>query len=154
HYHFRYAVGWPIRILLALVSALVATVIVWAGSQGEFTLPMFLILALCAYLPFGWLLHRPLRIRRFYRRHPDKYIEHTATITNDYVATSSGRGDDLRLAWPDIRAVISTPRGILFVLPSDSPWFWLPQSLLDGSSRKEQILELARESNVRVRQMA
>jgi hypothetical protein len=153
HYHFRHVVDWPVRILMAAASALVGTIIVWAGRQGQFNPFMFFVLVLCAYFPFGWLLHRRLRAWLHYRRHSDQYIEHTATITNDSVSTSSVRAD-MRLNWDGLAAIISTSRGLLFIVPPHSVWFWLPQREFDGNSKKEQILEIAREHNVRIERMA
>ena len=153
HYHFRYVVDWPVRILIAAAAALVATIIIWAGRQGEFTFFMYSVLVLCAYFPFGWLLHRRLRVWWHYRRHRDQYIEHTATITNESVSTSSVRAD-MRLNWDGLAAVVSSSRGLLFIVPPHSAWLWLPRREFDGNDKKEQILEIAREHNVRIERMA
>jgi len=153
HYHFRYVVGWPVRIFMAAAATLVATIIVWAGRQGHFTAFMFLVLGLCAYFPFGWLLHRRFRVWWHYRRHRDQHTEHTATITNESVSTSSVRAD-MRLYWDGLAAIISAPRGLLFIVRPHSVWFWLPQRVFDGNGKREQILEVAREHNVPIERMA
>jgi hypothetical protein len=153
HYLFRYIVDWPVRILMAATSAIVATLIIWAGREGHFTFFMFVVLLLCAYFPFGWILHRRFAVWWYYRRHSDQYIEHTVTITNDSISTSSTRAD-MRLNWDGLKAIISTGRGLLFIVPRHSAWFWLPQRLFDNNSKKEQILEVAREHNVRIERMA
>ncbi len=56
-YHFRCVLRWPIRLLMAVVSLLNAALIIVAGTQTHFRTFSFFALALCAYFPFGWLLH-------------------------------------------------------------------------------------------------
>ncbi len=60
----------------------------------------------------------------------------------------------MRLNWDGLAAIISTSRGLLFIVPPHSAWFWLPQREFDGNNRKEQILDVAREHNVRIERMA
>jgi hypothetical protein len=91
HYLFRYIVDWPVRIRMAFMSAPIATVLIFAVRPGNFTLTIWIILFLCVYFPLGWILHRRLAVWRHYRRHRDQYIEHTVTITNDSISTSSTR---------------------------------------------------------------
>ncbi|HEV2046736.1 MAG TPA: hypothetical protein VGQ95_09075 [Chthoniobacterales bacterium] len=153
HYHFRYVVDWPVRILMAATSFCIAALLIVAVGPSHFTPFIILVLGLCAYFPFGWILHRRLGVWWYYRRHPDQYIEHTVTVTNDSVSTSSARAD-MRLNWDGIKAVISTSRGLLFIVPRHSAWFWLPQREFDGNTKKEQILKVAGEHNVRIERMA
>ena len=153
HYLFRYIVDWPVRILMAVTSAFIATLLIWAGRQGQFTFFIWFVLFLCAYFPFGWILHRRLAVWWYYRRHPDQYIEHTVTITNESVSTSSTRAD-ARLNWDGLKAIISTSRGLLFIVPRHSAWFWLPQRLFESNDKKEQILEVAKEHKIRIERMA
>jgi hypothetical protein len=153
HYLFRYIVDWPVRILMAVTSALIAALLIWAGRQSHFTFFMWIVLFLCAYFPFGWILHRRLAVWWYYRRHSDQYIEHTVTITSNSVSTSSTRAD-ARLNWDGLKAIISTSRGLLFVVPRHSAWFWLPQRLFEDNDKKAKILEVAREHKVPVERMA
>jgi hypothetical protein len=153
HYLFRYIVDWPVRILMAVTSALIAMLLIFAVRPANLTFTLWIILLLCAYFPFGWILHRRIGAWWYYRRHPDQYIEHTVTMTNESVSTSSTRAD-ARLNWDGLEAIISTSRGLLFIIPRHSAWFWLPQRLFDGSNKKEQILEAAKEHNVRIERMA
>ncbi|MFZ1217736.1 MAG: hypothetical protein WAO00_00515 [Chthoniobacterales bacterium] len=152
-YHFRYVVGWPVRILMALTSSCIAALLIVAVGPSHFTPFIILVLCLCAYFPFGWIFHHRVAAWWHYRRHRDQYAEHTVTITNESVSTSSVRAD-ARLNWDGIKAIVSTSRGLLFVVPPHSVWFWLPQREFDGNSKKEQIVALAREHNVRVERMA
>jgi hypothetical protein len=153
HYLFRYIVGWPVRILLAVTSALIAALLIFVVHLGNLPPTLWIILLLCAYFPFGWILHRRLRVWWHYRRHRDRYIEHTATITNDSVSTSSTRAD-MRLNWDSLKAIVSTSRGLLFIVPPHSAWFWLPEREFTANGKKEQILEVARDHNVRIERMA
>jgi hypothetical protein len=153
HYHFRYVVGWPVRILMAVTSISIAALLVIAVGPSHFTPFIVLVLALCAYFPFGWMLHRRLSTWWRYRQHRNQYTEHTVTITNASLSTSSVRAD-IRLNWDGIKAVISSSRGILVIVPPHMVWFWLPQRVFEGNGKKEQIVALAREHKVRVEQMA
>ncbi len=152
-YHFRYVLGWPVRILMAVTSFFIAALVVWAARQAHFTVFIIFILVLCAYYPFGWLLHRRLAVVWRFRRHPEHFIEHTVTITNDSLSTSSVRSD-IRLNWDSLAALVSTPRGLLFLLPRHSIWFWLPHRLFQDNTCKDAILALAKEHKIVVRQMA
>jgi hypothetical protein len=60
----------------------------------------------------------------------------------------------MRLNWDGLKAVISTSRSLLFIVPRHAAWFWLPQRLFDGNNQKEQILQTAREHNARIERMA
>jgi hypothetical protein len=153
HYYFRYVVDWPVRILMAATSLAIAALLVVVVGPAHFTAFIIFVFVLCAYFPFGWLLHHRFGVWWRYRRHPEQYIEHTATITNESVATSSVRAD-LRLTWDGVKAIVASPRGLLFIVPPHSAWFWLPQREFDGNTKKEQILETAREHNVRIERMA
>lgn len=142
HYLFRHIVDWPVRILMAVTSAFIATLLIFAVGPANLTSTLWIILFLCAYFPFGWILHRRLAVWWHYRRHRDQCIEHTVTITNESVSTSSARAD-ARLNWDGLKAIISTSRGLLFIVPRHSPWFWLPQREFDGNTKKDQILDVA-----------
>jgi hypothetical protein len=152
-YHFRYVVGWPVRVLMAVTSLAIATLLTVAVGPSHFTPFIILVLALCLYFPFGWLLHRRFAVWWHYRRHRDQYIEHTVTITNESISTSSVRAD-MRLNWDGLKAIVSTSRGVLFIVPPHAVWFWLPRREFEGNDRKEQILEVAREHNVRIERTA
>lgn len=152
-YHFRCVLRWPIRLLMAVFSLLIATVVVFVGIKAGFSGFSFFVLALCSYYPFGWLLHHRLAVSWRYRRHRDQFIEHTATFTNDDISTSSVH-TDLRLNWDRLASVVSTPRGLLFLVPPHTVWFWLPQRLFNGNNHKETILELATEHKIPIRRMA
>ncbi len=153
HYLFRYIVDWPVRILMAVVSASIASLFIFVVRLQNMTFTLWLILLLCVYCPFGWILHRRVRVWWYYRRHRDQYIEHTVTITNESISTSSTRAD-MRLNWDGVKAIVTSPRGLLFVVPPHSAWFWLPQRLFDRNNKKEQILDVAREHNLRIERMA
>ncbi len=153
HYLFRYIVDWPVRILMAVTSGLIAALLIFVVHLGNLSFTLWIILFLCAYFPFGWILHRRLAVWWYYRRHRDQYIEHTVTISNDSISTFSTRAD-MRLNWDGLKAIISTSRGLLFIVPRHSAWFWLPQREFEGNNRKEQILEVAREYKLRIERMA
>ena len=151
-YYFRCVLRWPFRLLMAVVSLLIGSVMVFVGIKGGFTLFSFFIFALCAYYPFGWLLHHRLRVYWRYRRHREQFVEQTVTFTNDDVSTSSVH-TDVRLNWSLLASVVSTPRGLLFIIQPHAAWFWLPQRLFDGNNDKETILELAAEHKIQIRRM-
>ena len=153
HYLFRYMVDWPVRILMAVISALIAALFIFVVRLQNLTFTLWLILLLCAYCPFGWILHRRVKVWWSYRRHRDQYIEHTATITNESISISSTRAD-VRLNWDSLKAIVMSPRGLLFIVPPHSAWFWLPQREFEGNAKKEQILEIAHKHRVRVERMA
>jgi hypothetical protein len=153
HYLFRYIVDWPVRILMAVTSALIAALLIFVVRPGNLTFTLWIILFFCAYFPFGWILHRRLAVWWYYRRHRDQYVETTVTITNDSVSSSNTRAD-MRLNWDGLKAIISTSRGVLFIVPRHSAWFWLPQRLFEGNDKKERILEVAKEHKVRIERMA
>ena len=151
-YHFRYLLRWPIRILMAALSSLIAAIIILVGIKTQFKASFFCILALCAYYPFGWYLHRHLAVSRRYRRHPELFLETTVTFTNESVSTSNFRMD-LRLNWDQLAAIIFTPLGLLILARPHTAWFWLPQRLFDGNTQKETIQELAEENKIPIRRM-
>lgn len=153
HYLFRYTVDWPVRILMAVISALIAGLFIFVVHLQNLTFTLWLILLLCLYCPFGWILHRRARVWWHYRRHRDQYIECTVTLKNESISTSSTRAD-MRLNWDGVKAIVNSPRGLLFIVPPYSAWFWLPQREFDGNTKKDEILQLAREHKVRVERMA
>jgi hypothetical protein len=85
-----------------------------------------------------------LVVRWRYNRNQDKFIEHTATFTNESVSTSRAT-TDIRLTWDQLASIVATPRGLLFIIPPRNIWFWLPQHLFEGNSHRDIILELATE---------
>jgi hypothetical protein len=118
-----------------------------------FTAFTIFVLALCVYFPFGWLLHHRLATGWRYRRHRDQFVEHTAIVTNEDVMVASFHAA-VRLNWDRLAFIVSTPHGLLFVIPPHAAWFWLPQRLFDGNDHKESILALATEHKVPIRRMA
>ena len=72
HYLFRYIVDWPVRILMTVTSALIAAFLIFVVRLGNLTFTLCIILFLCAYFPFGWILHRRLAAWWYYRRHRDQ----------------------------------------------------------------------------------
>ncbi len=138
---------------MAVVSVLIAALIIVAGIHSHFVFFSFFALALCAYFPFGWLLHDRLAVRRRYNRNREKFIDHTATFTNESVSTTSTPAD-IRFTWDQLASVATTPRGLLFLTPPHNIWFWLPQRLFDGNTHKDTILELATEHKIPIRRMA
>lgn len=109
-YHFRCVFRWPIRVLLAVFSLFIASLVIFLGKKIGFTAFSFFILALCVYFPFGWLLHRRLAATWRYQRQRDQFIEHTVIITNDDVMVSSVH-TDVRLNWDRLSFIVSTPHG-------------------------------------------
>ena len=153
HYLFRYIVGWPVRILMAVISALITALFIFVVHLQNLTFTLWLIWFLCLYCPLGWILHRRARVWWHYCRHRDQYTECTVMLTNESISTSCIRAD-MRLNWDGVKAIVNSPRGVLFIVPPYSAWFWLPQREFDGNDRKEQILEVAREHNLRIERMA
>src|SRR5262249_50851573 len=146
----RYVVRWPLRLLFTAFSLLIAFFVIWAGIETRFTLASFVVLALCAYFPIGLYFLNRLLVAWRYRRHPELIVEHTATFTTDSVLLSSVHAD-VRLNWDRLAAILTTPRGLLFLLPPYTAWFWLPQRLFEGNSKKDHILNLASEHKVRIK---
>ena len=138
---------------MAATSLFIAALLIWAARQSHFTVFIISVLVLCAYYPFGWLLHRRLAVAWRFRRHPEQFFEHTVTISNDSLSTSSVRAD-IRFNWDGLAALVSTSRGLLFLLPPHSIWFWLPQRLFHNNNYKDAIVALAKEHKVVVRHMA
>jgi len=152
HFHFRFVLRRSIRVLLGGFSLLLAACVIFAGIKTHFTVIIIVVLALCAYFPFGWLIHHRLEAARRYRRYPEQIVESTVMFDNDFVFISNAHMD-LRLNWDRLRAVVSTLRGLLFLVPPHSPLFWLPKRLFDGSEHREAILELAAEHKIPIRRM-
>ena len=152
-YHFRCVLRRSIRVLMGVFSLLIATAVIFAGIKTHFTVFLFTVLALCAYYPFGWLIHHRLAVVRRYRRHPEHYIESTVTFTNESVSISNVHMD-MRLNWDRLSAIVSTPRGLLVLAPPHTALCWLPQRLFYGNNDREALLELAKEHKVLIRQMA
>ncbi len=55
-YHSRFVIRTSIRQWMAVVSLLIAALIIGAGLHSHFVPFSFFVLALCAYYPFGWFL--------------------------------------------------------------------------------------------------
>ncbi|HSI12568.1 MAG TPA: hypothetical protein VK961_11010 [Chthoniobacter sp.] len=142
-----------IRVLLGVFSLFIATLVIFLGMKMGFGAGSFLILALCAYFPFGWLLHRRWAVSWRYRHHRDQFIEHTVIITNDDVMVSSIH-TDLRVNWDRLAFVVSTPHGLLFFIRPRAGWFWLPQRLFEDNQYKDAILELSTEHKIPIRHMS
>ena len=151
--HSRVVLRRSIRYLMAVFSLLIATLVIWAGTRSQFTAVSFAILGLCAYFPFGWLALDRLSVARNYRRHPEHFIEHTVTFTDASISASSINAD-VRVNWNQLAAIVSTPRGLLFLLPPHNVWFWLPQRLFENNDHKETILAFAAEHSISIRRMA
>ena len=151
--HFRCVLRWPVRVLMAVFSALIAALVVAVSIKSGFRLVSYGILFVCAYFPFGWLLHRRLEVAWRFRRYSDKLIENTAIFTNDDITVSNALSDN-RLSWECLDSVVSTPRGLLFMIPSNLAWFYLPKRLFDGNSYKDSILELAEEHEIKIHQLS
>jgi len=151
-YHFRCVLRPSIRVLMGVVSLLIAALAIYAGFKSEFSPGLLCILALCAQFPFGWLALRRYSISWAYRRHPERVIEHTATLTNDSVSLSNAHMET-RLDWDRLELIVVTPRGVLFLVQHCQPFFWLPQRLLEGSNHRAAIVALAAENKITVRVM-
>ena len=119
-----------VRVLTAVVSVFIAALVIVAGARSHFVFFSFVVPALCAYFLFGWLLLARLVVRWRYNLNRDKFIEHTATFTNESVSTSSAT-TDIRLTWDQLTSIVATPRGLLFIIPPRNIWFWLPQHLFE-----------------------
>jgi len=125
-----------------------------AGVHSHFGWPSYVILAVFVYFLFSCFgLDGRLRVARHYRRHPDQYVESTVALSEDSVSVANVNFD-MRLRWKQLRTVVSTRRGLLFLLPPQQPLCWLPQRLFEGNTKKEQILDLARQHNVPVKELA
>jgi hypothetical protein len=154
HYRSLLVVRQSIRWLLAIFSLLIIAVVLVAGVQSHFSWPSYVILAVFVYFLFSCFgLDERLRVARHYRRHPDQYVESTVALSEDSVSVAN-INFDMRLRWKQLRTVVSTRRGLLFLLRPQQPLCWLPQRLFEGNSKKEQILDLARQQNVPVRELA
>ena len=152
HYRSLLIVRRSIRWLVAGVSLSIIALVVFAGLHSHFTWPLYVIIAFFVYLPLTFFLDR-LRVALYYRRHPDKYVESTVALEDDAISVEN-INFQMRLRWSQLRSVVSTRRGLLFVLPPHQPLCWLPQRLFETNSKKEQILGLARKHDVPVKQLA
>jgi hypothetical protein len=138
-----------IRWLIVLMSAFIATIIVWAVIRDGFRLGFGVILLACLYFPFGGLwLDRRATISHF-RQHEEDYEEHTAEIGTDTVTTRSATAST-SLAWKHVGLVADTSAGLLFVSHELTTWFWLPSRILTASDR-QQILTFAHQNRTPVR---
>jgi len=153
HYRSLFVVRRTIRWFVGISFALIGIVVIVAGLYSHFTWPAFIVLAVCAYFSVGWLFHERFLVTQRYRRHPEHYVESTVTLTEDSVLVSN-INFDMRLNWNQLRSVLCTRRGLLFLLPPYQPLCWLPQRLFEDNDKKGQIIELARTHNVQVKQMA
>jgi len=154
HYRSLLVVRRSIRWLLAIFSLLIIAVVLVAGVHSHFGWPSYVILAVFVYFLFSCFgLDGRLRVARHYRRHPDQYVESTVALSEDSVSVANVNFD-MRLRWKQLRTVVSTRRGLLFLLPPQQPLCWLPQRLFEGNTKKEQILDLARQHNVPVKELA
>ena len=151
--HSRVVLRFSIRCLMVAFSAIIATLMVIVGIHTRFDWFSFVVLGLCAYFSFGWPLVDEFLVRRRYWKNHAKFIDHTATFTNESVSTTSTTAD-VRLNWDQLSTVIATPRGLLFLVPPHHIWLWLPQHVFDGNNQKETILSLATEHRIPVRRMA
>lgn len=152
HYRMLCIIRRPFRWLIAVVSASIAALCIFAASETGFSISIALALIYCFYFPFGWFLTDRLSIAHRYRKHPEHFIESTVTLNHDFV-TVSNKNMDLRLNWNQLSAIVSTPRGLLFLMPSYAPLFWLPKRLFDRNSFKEKILKIANDQSVPIKQM-
>jgi hypothetical protein len=139
--------------LLGVFSGLIGGLFILIGFKTGFKWPYFLVLGLCAYFPFGWIIERRLAVTRQYRRHPELYYENTVTFTNESLKLSSIHMD-LRLNWDRLAMIVSTRRGLLFLTPPHEPLFWLPERLFEGNDFREKILEVATKHKVQIRPMS
>ena len=154
HYRSLLVVRRSIRWLLAIFSVIIIAIVLVAGVHSHFTWPSYVILAIFVYFLFSCFgLDERLRVARHYRKHPEQYVESTVALSDDSVCVANVNFD-ARLGWNQLRTVVSTRRGLLFVLPSRQPLCWLPERLFEGNMKKEQILELARQHNVSVEELA
>jgi len=154
YYRSLLVVRRSIRWLLAIFSVAIIAIVLVAGLHGHFTWPSYVILAVFVYFLFSCFgLDERLRLARHYRRHPDQYVESTVVLSEESVCVANVNFD-VRLAWKELRTVVSTQRGLLFVLPRQQALCWLPQRLFEGNTEKEQVLQLARQHNVPVKELA
>lgn len=152
HYHSRILVRPVIQYLMRAVSLVFVGITITAGIYGGFTFNSAWVLAACAYFPFGWQWLDRRSVRRRYRRNLQHFIETTATFTDESVSTWNVEGD-ARLNWKQLKSVVDTPRGLLFLLPPHQIWFWLPRRVFREAEEVEAVLALAAEHQVEIRQM-
>ncbi len=151
-YHSRVVMRGSIRALASVFSLFFAGLVIAAWILGGFKPVMLALLIFCAYFPFGWWITDRIAVRRRHARQPDKQIETTVKFTNDSISCANVRGD-ARLNWNLIFAVLDTPRGLLFLLPDNIIWFWLPQRLFQENLLREGILNLAAEHSIEIRKI-
>lgn len=151
-YHSRIVVRRSVWWLLATISLLIAALVIFAGWRTHFEIRNFVVLALCAYFPFGWALLDRWLIKRRYRQQAGQAADATVTFTADAVSTSHPAAD-IRLRWDQIACVVDTPRGLLFLLPPHAVWFWLPRRVFYGTMEREAVLALVTEHRIPIRRM-
>lgn len=151
-YYYRAVFSWPYRILMGTVSVFVAGLVLF-GNLGISSVPVSVcILTLCAHFPFGWLLLRRCKTRRHYYRRALRSQECTITFTSATISIAFVE-TELRLPWKQFAPLLLTPRGLLFLLQPRESLFWLPNRLFEGNTLKAEVLTLALENNLAIREV-
>lgn len=152
HYYYRYLIRWPIRLLVALVLLPIAILAFFEGLKTGFTLLIILIILFCIYFSFGWLLHRKIFIRKYYKKKSAKYIDNTIIFTEDDIKISSINMES-RFNWSLVFLIISTSHGLLFLAPQNNVIFWLPQRVFEDNQYKDEILEFAKKHSIPIKRI-
>ncbi len=152
HYHYRYLIRWPIRLLVAFVLLPIAILVFFKGLNTGFTFLITLIILICIYFPFGWLLHRKISMRKYYKKNSAKYIDNTIILTEDDIKISNIHMDS-RFNWSLVFLIISTSRGLLFLASQKNVIFWLPQRIFENNQYKDEILEFAKKHSTPIKEI-
>ncbi|MFT3990542.1 MAG: hypothetical protein QM680_03945 [Luteolibacter sp.] len=124
-------------------SLLTALVILYVGVCHEFSPWLVTGLALCVYF-FEWFHIKREKLKRVYRRSPEKFTDNTVIFTNDWISCGS-EFYEIRLHWSNLHCLAESPKGLLFLLSEKLDWFWLPQRIFEDNSNREKIIALAKE---------
>ncbi len=143
----------PFRWAASTLSFLIALLCIWSAITAGFSSVIIPLLLVCLYFPVGWVLERRFLVKRQFRRHPERYIEHTVSFTAEAV-TVENANMQMRLAWNQLESVVETPRGMLVLVPPHNPLCWLPVRLFDGNDFKAKILSLAASHKVPIKRLA
>ena len=152
HYHSFLIIRRSVRWLISATALFIAILCLLAASSSGFTPAYVVIIACCSFFAFGWPFLDRLGIMWRYRHNPEQFVETTVTIAPDVIALSN-QNMDLRLPWHQLRSILDTPRGLLFVYPPHRPLFWLPNRLFEGNVYKHTIFDLATRNCVPIRRV-
>ncbi len=100
-------------------------------------------------------LHLSPRVRATcsFKAHSDQMGDVTAEIESDKVKVST-ESSGAWLPWTEIEYIVDSPRGLIFVLPSNRVWFFLPDRVFPNEKTRDTILALGGDRSISIRKQA